>query len=680
MPTKESESANVVADDRRIGVLYLTSAPFLGGAVYGLRSIVRRLDRTRFRPVLALPQEARDVSEFFRHEDITLAPIRSPQLARRSPAAVVDLFRTLGELSRVSHEHDIRIFHSTAPRAAVLGPLLRARTGVKFVWQIAMLGQPWFLHFLSRFPDRAPCVSRAVREEFGCRPNMQVVYNGPWTEMLTAAEWNDRRGALRAKLGIAEDALVVGGMANLQYWKGVHVLLEGFALAAREMPEILLVHLGGPAPGYEKYAQQIESQIAALGLGSRIRRLGFRADGYRYFPLFDLFVHVPVTEGRCRCTEAFGHSVAEAMGYRLPVISSRLGGPAEIVEDGITGELIEPGNASELAEKILQLLRDPARRLRMGAAGFARYQEHFTIEREVRDYERLYLELLRPNDARHPTTPPPPPAADAPHGRGDFRYHWQQLDADARFPEKMRLAELEQRPFVALLEKLLAESPPAPRVLEVGAGSAAASRLLAQRIAGSVVAFDLLPQAMRVARRLAPAELNGRLVLVAADVFHAPFAEDSFDLVFSQGLVEHFPDPRAILAAHARLVRPGGWLVINVPQALNPYTLYKHWKMRRGAWPPGWETQFSPPALARVAGPLGFDIVALDGHGSFLRMMAARALRPVLPVAAQAALVRLADAADRLLGANLRAWTSMNVVGCFRKPSTPARAARSAAA
>jgi glycosyltransferase involved in cell wall biosynthesis/SAM-dependent methyltransferase len=661
---------SVSPSDNRIAVLYLTTAPFLGGAVYGLRSIVRRLDRTRFRPVLALPEEAREVAEFFRDEDIVLAPIRSPRLARRSPAAFVDLARTVGELARVCRQHGVRIFHSTSPRAAVLGPLLRARTGVKFVWQIAMLGQPWWSRFLARFPDGAACVSRAVYCEYGARANMRVIHNGPWTEGLSEAQCAERRRALRAEFGIPEETLVVGSVANLQYWKGIHVLLDGFADAARKMPGILLVHLGGPAPGYEQYAKQIDAQISALNLGPRILRLGFRVDGYRYFPLFDLFVHVPVAEGRHGVTESFGHSVAEAMGYRLPVIASRIGGPAEIVEEGVTGELIEPGDARELGKKIVTLLCSPGRRRGMGAAGFARYQKHFTIEREVRDYEQLYLELVSSNAAQA--------SAPSASGRGDFRLHWQQLDSDARFTEKMRLAEIEQRPFVGVLEKLLAELPAAPRVLEVGAGSAAASRLLAQRITGNVVAFDLLPQAVRVARRLAPPGLNGRLALVAADAFQAPFADESFDLVFSQGLVEHFPDPHAILEAHARLVRPGGWLVINVPQALNPYTLYKHWKMSRGSWPPGWETQFSPHALARVAAPLGLDIVALDGHGSFLRMIAARALRPVLPAAAQAALVRLADDADRLLGARLRAWTSMNVVGCFRKP--PARVARSAAA
>jgi glycosyltransferase involved in cell wall biosynthesis/precorrin-6B methylase 2 len=666
--------AALTSSDSRIGVLYLTTAPFLGGAVYGLRSIVRYLDRRRFRPVVALPEAVGEVIEFFRGEDVTIAPIRTRALARWSPTTALDLARTVGELARVCREHNLRVFHSTSPRAAVLGPLLRARTGVKFVWQIAMLGQPWWSHALARFPNRAACVSAAVYREYGARKNMRVIHNGPWTEGLTESQCRERRLALRAELGIPEDTLVVGSVANLQFWKGIHVLLDAFAIAARAMPEIRLVHLGGLAPGYEKYAQQIDAQIAALGLAPRLLRLGFRRDAHRYYPVFDLFVHVPVTEGRHGSTESFGHSVAEAMGYRLPVIASRLGGPAEIVEEGVTGELIEPGDSRELAEKLIALLRDPERRDSMGAAGYARYREHFTIEREVRDYERLYLELLPPNGA-----PAAAFSSEPPQGRADFRAHWQRLDADTCFSNKMRLAELEQLPFVALLEKLLEDSPAPPRVLEIGAGSAAASRLLASRVNARVVALDLLPEAVRVARRLLPPESDGRPSLLAADVFRAPFADASFDLVFSQGLVEHFSDPLGVLAAHARLVKPGGWLVINVPQALNPYTLFKHWKMRRGAWPPGWETEYSPRGLARLAPPLGLESIALDGHGSFFRMVVSRGLRPVLPDSAQALLIRAADAAGRLLGSHLRAWTSMNVIACFRKPPGAATSQRVAA-
>ncbi len=382
-----AESA-VNSSDPRIGVMYLTSAPFPGGALYGLRSIVRQLDRKRFRPVVVLPEERAELADFFRGADVELATLRTRSLNRPSPLVAWDLGRAAWELAGLVRKYKVEVLHSTAPRAAVLGPVVRQLTGVKFVWQIAMLGMQGHAHFLARFADRAPCVSRAVYEEFGRRPNMQVVYNGPWTEGLRPEELFARRRELRQQLRIAEDALVVGSIANLQYWKGIHILLEAFARVARQLPGTQFVHLGGPVPGYEAYAGEIDAMYERLALGSRVRRLGFREDAYRYYPVFDLFVHTPVCEGKYRTTEAFGHTVAEAMGYRLPLIASRLGGPAEIVEEGVTGELVEPENGEELAEKILALLADPERRRRMGEAGYARYRRCFTIEREVDHYQR----------------------------------------------------------------------------------------------------------------------------------------------------------------------------------------------------------------------------------------------------------------------------------------------------
>ncbi len=653
--------------DNRIGVLYLTSAAFLGGAVYGLRNIVRQLDQSRFRPVIAFPESNTTLPAFFRDADVTLAPVTARPLERWSPRAALNLARTVSDLARVCRQYNIRIFHTTSQRAALLGPLLRARTGVKFVWQIAFLGEPWYMRFLARFPDRAPCVSTAVYEEFGARKNMRVILNGPWTEGLSPAQCQARRGELRRELGIAENALVVGGMANLQYWKGVHVLLEGFAHAACVRPEILLVHLGGPVPGYEQYARQIEAQIAALGLGSRIRRLGFRDDGYRYFPLFDIFVHVPVAEGRYHCTEAFGHSVAEAMGYRLPVISSRIGGPAEIVVEGVTGELIEPGNAYELGETITALLLDSDRRRRLGEAGYARYSEHFTIQREVREYEQIYFELASQNG--HGLKTLPHPSSKVLPG---FRDYWQRVLADNQSNATSAVSETGQLPFVAMLARLLpASAANGARVLEVGAGAATVSHMLAQKNAGAFVALDILPEAMSVARR---AMTNGRAAavqLLVADVCRAPLPDASFDLVFSQGLLEHFRDPTEILAAQVRLLKPGGVLVVNVPQKFNLFTLYKRRRMRRGDWPPGWETEFSPRNLLFLGERFGLAPSTVDGHGSFLSQVAVRLFRRALSPAAQSRIVRFADATDRALGRTLRARLCTQLIVGFQKPELP---------
>lgn len=648
-----------------IGVMYFTTTPFPGGALYGLRSIVRQLDRKRFRPVVVLPEGQPELAAFFRDVDVELATVRMRSLSRRSPIIAWDWARTAWELARLARKHNVKILHSTSPRASVLGPFVRRLTGARFVWQIAMLGTPWHLRFLARFADRAPCVSRAVYEEFGRRPNMQVVYNGPWTETLLPEDWGTRRRALRRELGIAEKALVVGSIANLQYWKGTHILLEAFAQVAQQLPETILVHFGGSVPGYERYAREIEAQIDALGISGRMRRMGFREDAYRYYPVFDVFIHVPVYEGKCRCTEAFGHSVAEAMGYRLPVIASRIGGPAEIVEEGVTGELIEPGNTAELAERILTLLRDPECRRRMGEAGYARYRQYFTIEREVNDYQGIYEELASEVSRKEKVR--------RSHGRQKtwgFGSYWRHVLTEEDSVGGKDLHEVDSAPFARFLARYLQATDSAPaRVLEVGAGRATASRLLASQFQGIFCALDIVPEAIAVARRVLG---NGRqpgLQLVVADVQRAPFPTECFDLVFSQGLIEHFEDPTPMLAAHLALVKPGGWLVLNVPQKYNLFTPYKHWRMRRGRWPPGWETEYSAGQLADLGRRSGLEVCDLDGHGTFLRLVAYRLLRPIVPRPALTGVIWGIEEADRLLGKRLRARLCLNVVACFRKPS-----------
>ena len=86
--------------------------------------------------------------------------------------------------------------------------------------------------------------------------------------------------------------------------------------------------------------------------------------------------------------------LVEAMACAKPVIASDSGGPREIVQDGVTGLLVRPGDAARFAQAILTLLGDEERRLRMGQAGAARVRELFSAERMVRQLEDVYQEMV----------------------------------------------------------------------------------------------------------------------------------------------------------------------------------------------------------------------------------------------------------------------------------------------
>lgn len=392
-----------------IRILYFITAPFLGGVHVGLRNILRELDRSKFLPLVVQPEEQKKMLQFFDEVGVETATIHSSRLSQWRWTAPVDLLRATWELCRLVRCHRIQIVHSTAPRAAIVCLLVKWIMGIKFVWQAAVLGQPWYMRWLGRFPDRTTCVSRAVYEQMGGgnRPNVQLLWNGVWAEELSEADLAERRKALRDELGIWETDIVLGCVANLVYWKGVHVLLRAFAEVPFDRHRLVLVHLGGSVPGYETYATEVDSLIGTLGLRRRVIMLGFRPDAQRFYPLFDFLVHVPTYEGSRGTTEAFGQQIAEAMAYRLPVIASRCGGPAGIVEDGVTGLLVEPGDFQQLAQTMLALLRDPERQQRMGQAGFERYQRFFTIAREVCEYESLYRRLANGGHTSQAINPTP---------------------------------------------------------------------------------------------------------------------------------------------------------------------------------------------------------------------------------------------------------------------------------
>jgi SAM-dependent methyltransferase len=133
------------------------------------------------------------------------------------------------------------------------------------------------------------------------------------------------------------------------------------------------------------------------------------------------------------------------------------------------------------------------------------------------------------------------------------------------------------------------------RVLEVGAGSGRDSLALASEGA-MVVVLDYSPASLALVQR--QSREHGRPVhAVRADALAMPFRDGSFDVVFHQGLLEHFRDPRPLLVENARITASGGRVVVDVPQTVHPYTAMKQTLIAANRWFAGWETQFTPAEL-----------------------------------------------------------------------------------
>jgi len=127
--------------------------------------------------------------------------------------------------------------------------------------------------------------------------------------------------------------------------------------------------------------------------------------------------------------------------------------------------------------------------------------------------------------------------------------------------------------------------------LEVGSATARDSIALGEE--GALpVALDYSHAAMKLARKAATKQ-NATLLLVCGDANQLPFKPESFDLVFHQGVMEHFEDTDPMTEECIRVLKPGGNLLVDVPQTFHVYTLIKKILIALNAWFAGWETQYT---------------------------------------------------------------------------------------
>jgi SAM-dependent methyltransferase len=226
-----------------------------------------------------------------------------------------------------------------------------------------------------------------------------------------------------------------------------------------------------------------------------------------------------------------------------------------------------------------------------------------------------------------------------------------------------------------VLETVMRALPPkAERVLEVGAGTGRDTAWLSER-GLSAIALDSSPSAWSLMAQSAPS-LVGRGI-VGGDALHLPFADATFDLVFHQGVLEHFGNPTAFLAENRRVIRSGGLLVVDVPQTFHPWTILKRLSLRFDRWFAGWETEYTIGQLERLVSGAGYEVIETYGDW-MVPSLAYRLLRhaaepvaslPLEPRGPQAARRARRGVRDRLLAPRVARYTAHTIGVVARKPS-----------
>lgn len=373
----------------------------VGGLENGVANLINRLPAARWRhAILALTEVEPQMRARIQRNDVEFIELRKgPGHLWRDTPRLVRLLRALQPA--IVHTRNLAALE-VLPAARLAGVPVRVHG--EHGWDVhdpdgSSRKYRWVRRAYRPFVQQYVALSRQIesylRDAVGVpAARIRHLCNGVDMRRFATSEATavaaDAAAARRAPLAAApfacDDAFVVGTVGRLQAVKDQALLLNAAARALAQQPQararLRLVIVGdGPLRA------QLQQSIDALGLREVAWLAGEQADVPAWLRAFDLFALPSRSEG-------ISNTILEAMACGLPVVATRVGGNAELVDAPATGTLVPAGDERALADALLAALSDPAQARAQGAAGRRRVEQRFSLEAMVSAYESMYEQLL----------------------------------------------------------------------------------------------------------------------------------------------------------------------------------------------------------------------------------------------------------------------------------------------
>jgi glycosyltransferase involved in cell wall biosynthesis len=411
----------MLADDRNpavrpaVRVLFINDTARNGGPGRSLHSILKFIDPRVVHRAVVLPRAgavsellARDsvADEIHYEPNMVENPIEPwgramqrgdfdapwPLKAARFGGNIVKAIGALARLSAMVRRGRFDLVYCNGTNADFVGAAIAARTGVPALWHVRYTSVPRLVAPLHRRLSagsgvrRIVCVSRSAASQFPhCAGKVRVVHNAL---DLGAFDPLRVRGTLRAELGLAEGAIIFGSHGRVLRRKGYIEMIQAARLAldamtGAERARVVFVVVGDTPEDFRPdHVAECRALAARLGLGAQVHMLGFRADVRPLVVDFDVAV-VPSVYA-----DPLPRAVIESMALGKPVVAFAVGGVVEIVQHGVTGELVpfEPRASMQgassaavdrLARAFVRYTRSDEIRAAHGRAARAKAVTHF---------------------------------------------------------------------------------------------------------------------------------------------------------------------------------------------------------------------------------------------------------------------------------------------------------------
>ena len=400
-----------------IKILYVHHGKGIGGAPLSLLYLIRGLDRSRFFPSVLCLYKSEAVDLFwnegietfiakgihdFSHTNVLWYTFwQFPKLLLRAVQIPFSIERARKFL--LKHQFDIVHLNTSTLFAFAIAA---KRTGLKIVWHIREpLQQKYFgirrniiRNIIHGNADCIIPICQYDADQLIPSDKIHVVYNFIDFERFdrTSVQIKTDGEKIRIALNLSEDDKIVLMLGGVNPIKGTF----DFVRAAKEIiPNHSDVYflIAGDVPastmrnrinGLSRYFTSIKQIIQSSGLNDRIKFLGNRSDIPELLSMSNVLCF-PSTVAH------FARPIIEASAMGVPVVASDLGGPRELVVNGVTGFLVPSGNVSELSISIQRILTDSALATQMGNDGESFAREHFSSVKNVNQVIQLYESVLQ---------------------------------------------------------------------------------------------------------------------------------------------------------------------------------------------------------------------------------------------------------------------------------------------
>jgi len=344
-----------------------------------LVALIRHLDRARVEPYLCLLRGTDPRSRALEPADCPV--LRLGVRSFRHPTALAAAWR----LARFLRRERIDVFQVYFPESTYFGVPAAWLAGVPRILRTRNNLGYWMTPWHRRLGRLCGTLSDGLVANCDACRDAVVADEGLSAECVTVLENGVDLGRFPDPAAPARTGRV-GVTANLRPVKGLEVFVRAAAEVAAAHPGASF-HLAGEGPLRAELGRLADE----LGLGGRLALRGSVADVPAFLAGLEVAVLPSLSEG-------MSNALLEYMAAGRAVVATAVGGNVRLIEDGVTGLLVPPGDARGLAAAVGRLLSDPALAARLGAAARRRVEERYSRAAMVRRFETFYLNLFGGRD------------------------------------------------------------------------------------------------------------------------------------------------------------------------------------------------------------------------------------------------------------------------------------------